>query len=149
MRHINRDHQGRVTDYTAICILGNVVDRHCVCAPAARQNADRAGTYQKVTGPLMANSHPGGYSGQDAYTDMLIAEKDCADPSDVRYIVRRFTPMECERLQGFPDGWTKWMAGGTVLKDSPRYRMLGNSLAIPTAYHVISRVAKALEGERL
>lgn len=82
-------------------------------------------------------------------TDMLIAEKDCADPSDVRYIVRRLTPMECERLQGFPDGWTKWMAGGTVLKDSPRYRMLGNSLAIPTAYHVISRVAKALEGERL
>ena len=78
---------------------------------------------------------------------------DYKDPPTISeepyYIVRRFTPMECERLQGFPDGWTKWMAGGTVLKDSPRYRMLGNSLAIPTAYHVISRVAKALEGERL
>lgn len=35
-------------------------------------------TYQKVTGPLMANSHPGSYCGQDAYNDMLVTEyKEC------------------------------------------------------------------------
>lgn len=36
-------------------------------------------TYQKVTGPLMANSHPGSYSGQDAYTDMFVTENKYAD----------------------------------------------------------------------
>ena len=42
-------------------------DRHAVCY---------AETYQKVTGPLMANSHPGSYTGQDAYTDMLVVGKE-------------------------------------------------------------------------
>ena len=59
-------------------------------------------TYQKVTGPLMANSHPGSYTGQDAYNDMLIAGKKEQPP---QYIVRRLTPTECARLQGFPDKW--------------------------------------------
>ena len=60
-------------------------------------------TYQKVTGPLMANSHPGSYCGQDAYTDMLVVGKE--DIPEVQYIVRRLTPTECARLQGFPDRW--------------------------------------------
>lgn len=52
-------------------------------------------------------------------------------------IVRRLTPMECERLQGFPDGWTdigEWRdSKGKVRKpsDSPRYKALGNSIALP------------------
>lgn len=44
-----------------------------------------------------------------------------------RYIVRRLMPIECERLQGFPDDWTQ--LGGTA--DAPRYRALGNSMAVP------------------
>ena len=55
-------------------------------------------TYQQVTGPLMANSHPGSYTGQDAYSDMLVTSP--------KHIVRRLTPLECERLQGYPDNWT-------------------------------------------
>ena len=123
-------------------------------------------TYQRVTGPLMANSHPGSYTGQDAFSDMLVAgvyEKsgfsdytegkfgtlratggdqgggsesivvagvDCRNATEcpektgtlqahpgggfslncnqvvrVQYIVRRLTPTECARLQGFPDTW--------------------------------------------
>lgn len=84
----------------------------------------------------MANSHPESYTGQDAYSDMLIAgpvgtfqETGIGwwNESDVgatvramsggdsmkanlvvglKHIVRRLTPLECERLQGFPDGWT-------------------------------------------
>lgn len=52
-------------------------------------------------------------------------------------VVRRLTPMECERLQGFPDGWTdigEWMdSKGKRRKDadSPRYKALGNSIALP------------------
>ena len=54
------------------------------------------------------------------------------------YIVRRLTPLECERLQGFPDGWTDigdWVdSKGKKHKgesDSPRYKALGNSIALP------------------
>lgn len=107
-------------------------DRHAVAY--AQQ------TYQKVTGPLMANSHPGSYTGQDAFSDMLVAgpempivfDKEVYNSGEsgtgghyiaeggpsptlrstghppgvcVRYIVRRLTPTECARLQGFPDWW--------------------------------------------
>ena len=45
--------------------------------------------------------------------------------------VRRLTPVECERLQGFPDGWTDIKPGGKDTPDSPRYKALGNSMAVP------------------
>lgn len=61
--------------------------------------------YQKATGPLMANSHPGSYTGQDAYTDMFVVGKEKPVAVPVHYIVRRLTPTECARLQGFPDLW--------------------------------------------
>lgn len=43
--------------------------------------------------------------------------------------VRRLTPTECERLQGFPDGWTAVPWRGGIMPDGPRYKMLGNSMA--------------------
>lgn len=96
-------------------------------------------SYQKTTGPLMANSHPGSYCGQDAYNDMFVTEKrnesifvsenrriqgiseGTHDGTqglqrrngsnnwggyNVETVVRRLTETECERLQGYPDGWT-------------------------------------------
>lgn len=54
-------------------------------------------------------------------------------------IVRRFTPTECERLQGCPDGWTA-MSGGREQADSPRYRQLGNSVAVPVFEWVARRI---------
>lgn len=83
--------------------------------------------YQRVTGPLMANSHPGSYT------------------------VRRLTPLECERLQGFPDGWTDigdWVnPKGKKHKaaDSPRYKALGNSIAIPPWKWVLKRLCACYE----
>jgi len=47
--------------------------------------------------------------------------------------VRRLTPLECERLQGFPDGWTNVEVDGKVIADAHRYRMLGNAVATPVA----------------
>jgi DNA (cytosine-5)-methyltransferase 1 len=47
------------------------------------------------------------------------------------YSVRRLTPLECERLQGFPDGWTEYGHDGRRISDNQRYRALGNSVAIP------------------
>ena len=47
------------------------------------------------------------------------------------YIVRYLTPVECERLQGFPDNWTKVIYNGKSAKDTPRYRAIGNSMPVP------------------
>lgn len=119
-------------------------------------------TYQTVTGTLSPGAHAGSYNGQDAYNDMLVCAVDCRNfreggetngtlqaksnggisynlQNTVRtgMIVRRLTPMECERLQGFPDGWTdigEWVdEKGKKHRpaDSPRYKALGNSIALP------------------
>jgi DNA (cytosine-5)-methyltransferase 1 len=45
--------------------------------------------------------------------------------------VRRLTPRECERLQGFPDDWTAIPVRGRIAADGPRYRALGNTMAVP------------------
>lgn len=69
--------------------------------------------------------------------------------SDVidKHYVRRLTPLECERLQGFPDFWTELGHEGQELSDTKRYQMLGNSVAVPCVayimqgiYHVLSRI---------
>lgn len=112
-------------------------------------------TYQTVTGTLSPGAHAGSYNGQDAHNDMLVcvvapdvaharrAKASCACREDAEtylvqnMVVRRLTPMECERLQGYPDGWTdigEWMdSKGKRHKDadSPRYKALGNSIALP------------------
>jgi DNA (cytosine-5)-methyltransferase 1 len=69
----------------------------------------------------------------------------------VKSIVRRLTPLECERLQGFPDGWTdigEWVdSKGKKHKeaDSPRHKALGNSIAIPPWKWVLKRLCACYE----
>lgn len=60
-------------------------------------------------------------------------------------LIRRLTPLECERLQGFPDGWTALPDAS----DSARYRALGNSVAIPCVEFVLGRIKTAMEGGEL
>lgn len=73
----------------------------------------------------------------------LIAEKET---KNLQWIVRRPTPVECERLQGFPDGWTdigEWFdENGKKHKpaDSPRYKALGNSIALPQWYWIFQKM---------
>jgi DNA (cytosine-5)-methyltransferase 1 len=55
--------------------------------------------------------------------------------------VRRLTPLECERLQGFPDGWTL-TSNGKLQSDSARYRQLGNAVAVPVVEWIARRVAR-------
>lgn len=131
-------------------------------------------TYQDVTGTLSPGAHAGSYNGQDAYNDMLVcgaspdvahtlrAKANCAYREDAEtypvqnMVVRRLTPMECERLQGFPDHWTdigEWTAEkGKKHKDadSPRYKALGNSIALPFWDWMLRRMARYLpEGATL
>ena len=60
-----------------------------------------------------------------------------------KYIVRRLTPIECVRLQGYPDTWLDGVDGS----DSAKYKALGNSLAIPCAFDVMNRIARFVESE--
>ena len=131
-------------------------------------------TYQDVTGTLSPGAHAGSYNGQDAYNDMLVcgatpdvahtlrANAACAYREDAEtypvqnMAVRRLTPMECERLQGFPDGWTdigEWTDGNGKRhkpSDSPRYKALGNSIALPFWDWMLRRMARYLpEGATL
>lgn len=76
--------------------------------------------------------------------------KDSTDLAITNMVVRRLTPMECERLQGFPDHWTdigEWTDGkGKRHKpsDSPRYKALGNSIALPFWDWMLRRMARYL-----
>jgi len=54
--------------------------------------------------------------------------------------IRRLTPIECERLQGFPDNWTKYGVSGEI-SDSQRYKMCGNAVTVD----VVSAVAKSIK----
>ena len=57
--------------------------------------------------------------------------------------VRRLTPMECERLQGFPDGWTKFDAEGKEVTDGHRYKQMGNAVAVPVVSWIVNRLMVA------
>ena len=56
-------------------------------------------------------------------------------------LIRRLTPLECERLQGFPDGWTD-LPGAS---DAARYKALGNSVAIPCVMFLMQGIRYAVE----
>lgn len=136
---------------TVYCLQGNGIDRALTAGcngKGWRQNEcytlntiDRPAIvhaiYPEVTGSLCANSHPGSYTGQDAFNDMLPVIK--TDKPTRKYIVRRLTPLECCRLQGFPDWWEEGVEGS----DSARYKMWGNGIALPCAVDVLWRIAHA------
>jgi len=58
-----------------------------------------------------------------------------------KYIIRRLTPLEACRLQGFPDWWEDGVQGS----DSARYKMWGNGLALPNAAHVVGCAVKLIK----
>lgn len=62
----------------------------------------------------------------------------------VIYIIRRLTPVECERLQGYPDNWTKYGADGSVIADTARYRAIGNSICVYCAERVYIGILDAI-----
>ena len=92
-------------------------DRHAVCEP-----------YQEVVGALCRGDEKG-IGSQYVSQNKCIVER--------RNLIRRLTPLECERLQGFPDGWTL-IPGAS---DSARYKALGNSVAIPCVDFVLRGIA--------
>ena len=117
------------------CIVGNVIDRQ------PENGGNGAGYQQDLSYTLTVMDRHAVYARQrvDEFKDDDIAgtqsarqSKDATDlvmEPDRQYaqFIRRLTPLECERLQGFPDGWTN-IPGAS---DSARYRALGNSVPVP------------------
>ena len=133
----------------AICIAGNIVDRQpenggnglgCQEDLAYTLTAtDRHAVvelYQKTVGALCRGDEKG-IGNQYVSQDKCIINASC---SETHHLIRRLTPLECERLQGFPDGWTD-IPGAS---DSARYKALGNSVAIPCVEFIMSRIAAAM-----
>lgn len=56
--------------------------------------------------------------------------------------VRRLTPLECERLMGWPDNWTQYTADGREISDTNRYRMIGNGVVAPVAEWIGHRLVE-------
>ena len=92
-----------------------------------------------VCGTLSDGAHMGGgLNGQDAYSGRVMAV-DCQSSLSVR----RLTPTECERLQGFPDNFTQipWRnKPAEKCPDGPRYKALGNSMAVPVMFWIGRRI---------
>ena len=125
------------------CITGHAIDRQLF-------NGDNGIGYQEdIAYALTATDHHTVYSRQrvDVFQDNDVAStesarqyKDATDlvcqAADGPLLIRRLTPLECERLQGFPDGWTD-LPGAS---DSARYKALGNSVAIPCVEYIMRRI---------
>lgn len=149
------DHNSRVTDYTAITLQGDTV----AGALLARdyKGPGRADSLGRVIAqPIGADLYNGTLTGDKAVTLTAATAKGGTNTGPsviekiIRWIVRRLTPTECERLQGYPDGWTdlgEWIdSKGKTHKDAdtPRYKALGNSIALPQWYYVLGGIADRL-----
>jgi hypothetical protein len=110
----------------------NTIDRHAIVRAVDCRNA----TEDTINGALQSGCH---------------RSLNCNNVVRQRYIVRRLTPLECERLQGYPDGWTDigdWTdSKGKVHKssDASRYKALGNSIALPPWKWVLKRICACYE----
>ncbi|MGB3899773.1 MAG: DNA (cytosine-5-)-methyltransferase [Mesorhizobium sp.] len=68
--------------------------------------------------------------------NFVVITKDEGDENPENWVVRRFTPLECERLQGFPDYWTDVPFKGKLVTDGHRYKAIGNSMACPVMAYI-------------
>ena len=72
------------------------------------------------------------------FTDIVQEEK--MEEKERKYVLRRLTPVECARLQGFPD----WWCDGADGSDSAQYKLWGNGIALPCAVDVLGRIAEEI-----
>lgn len=127
---ITGDHENRITDYTAIAVERKTFNEQSF---SCYKESDKCSTLKAKAGNIGNGS------------ECLIAEKA------IRWIVRRLTPVECERLQGYPDGytdigdWTDSKGKKHKYADSPRYKALGNSIALPQWFWLVQKMRPYLK----
>lgn len=163
---ITGDHENRITDYTAITIERKTFNEQSF---SHYKESDKCSTLKAKAGNIGNGSelliaektsvavdvYNGAVTGDKTATltckndgsssGPLVAEKT------IRWIIRRLTPVECERLQGYPDGWADigdWTdSKGKKHKyaDSPRYKALGNSIALPQWFWLVQKMRPYLK----
>lgn len=163
---ITGDHENRITDYTAIAIERKTFSEQSF---SHYKESDKCSTLKAKAGNIGNGSEclvtektsvaVDGYNGavtgdktasltcknDGSHSGPLVAEKI------IRWIVRRLTPVECERLQGFPDNytnigdWTDSKGKKHKYADSPRYKALGNSIALPQWFWLVQRMRPYLK----
>jgi DNA (cytosine-5)-methyltransferase 1 len=117
----------------------NATGVHGVAHPAHAFKIRGVGHYTGTNGGVAKPGTGGsGYMGQDEKAYTIATSQDQQIMHGMA--VRRLTPTECERLQGFPDGYTDIMP---ETPDGPRYKALGNSMAVPVMRWIGSRIALA------
>ena len=135
-----------------ICIAGNAIDRQpqnggngfgwqrdiAYTLTATDKHAVMK-PYQETVGALCRGDEKG-IGNQYVSQDKCIIAGEITEEYSATNLVRRLTPLECERLQGYPDGWTD-VPGAS---DSARYKALGNSVAIPCVEYLMQRVAMVI-----
>tara|TARA_R110000868_G_scaffold1749_1_gene14048 strand:- start:33 stop:1031 length:999 start_codon:yes stop_codon:yes gene_type:complete len=97
------------------------------------------GSIQPVLAPTLTASNDPSRSPQSSEVTQQVEAVHAASLA-----VRRLTPRECERLQGWPDDHTRWDADGKENADGPRYKMIGNGVAAPVAQWIAERIEAAL-----
>ena len=161
------DHNNRVTDYTALVVEPNVVALDRSAYNQGKNAQFDIGINENGTAHSLVAKGPGAVAYPEV-SDGIVGTLDAHysnfpgcrggmertmvySNSKTRYIVRRLTPLECERLQGYPDGWTdigEWTdSKGKVHKtsDAARYKALGNSIALPPWKWVMKRLCACYE----
>lgn len=163
---ITGDHENRITDYTAIAIERKTFNEQSF---SHYKESDKCSTLKAKSGDIGNDSEclivektsiaVDGYNGavtgektatitcknDGSHSGPLVAEKT------IRWIVRRLTPVECERLQGFPDNytnigdWTDSKGKKHKYADSPRYKALGNSIALPQWFWLVQKMRPYLK----
>lgn len=169
---VTGDHESRITDYTNVVVAVNAHERgnglslieeaahtlktttqecvlepvaegpFCACAPTYRVgNGQAHGTTRVTKEPAQT-------------LNCMHEPMQIAAPREAwRYVVRRLTPLECTRLQGYPDGWVdigEWTdTKGHARKDAdtPKYKALGNSIALPFWKWLLARIYAECEAK--
>lgn len=155
---ITGDHENRVTDYTSLVVYGfkgmmgakaanigymencsptiqNTQATHCLVPTV--YSLDRASFNQGVNAKY-------DFSIETDKAQTLVSKGPSAVADVKHWIVRRLTPLECCRLQGFPD----WWCADIPHADSPEYRMYGNGVALPCVLYVMEGLKQCYLGEK-
>ena len=103
-----------------------------------------SGTYVRDDGAVGTAGKGALVSEEQAFTVSATQDQTLVSDEGTRYVVRRLTPLECERLQGFPDGWTDVEYRGRPASDAARYRAIGNSMTVPVMAWILGRVGASL-----
>lgn len=156
---ITGDYESRITDYTAIAVdlYNGAVTGDTATSITCRSIASHSGpqvmeSYGIGNGQAHASVTKEKSGTLDTMHDaQAVAIEHMEPPRAISWIIRRLTPTECERLQGYPDGWTdigEWVdTKGKKHKpaDSPRYKALGNSIALPQWFWLVQRMRPYLK----